>query len=165
LSFDRYRDGKYGRLRNGRSVMATNRQDNDWLNQIRRLYDEDKLKLQHEEEQRQMQARRAVDELLNRSKAHELLRQVQKALLNGAGILKVLDKTKEYDRAVVLMWHGPISAARRPDIAGEDYSYILVGVRQGKLWVNGKPISEPSPEALKVGLLEACKRPQLGRAK
>src|SRR5512136_1964255 len=100
--------------------METNYQDNDWLNQIRRLYDEDKLKLQYEEEQRQMQARQAVDELLSRSKAHELLRQVQKALLNGAGVLKVLNKTGEYDQAVVLMWHGPISAARRPDIANED---------------------------------------------
>ena len=145
--------------------MATNQQDNDWLNQIRRLHDEDKLKLQHEEEQRQMQARQAVDELLSRSKAHELLRQVQKALLNGAGLLRVLNKTEEYDRAVVLMWHGPISAARRPDVVNEDYSYILVGVKQGKLWVNGRPISEPTLEALKAGLLEACKRPQLGRAK
>ncbi len=145
--------------------METNQHDNDWLNQIRRLHDEDKLRLQHEEEQRQMQARQAVDELLSRSKAHELMRQVQKALLSGSGVLRVLNKTDEYDQAIVLMWHGPISAARRPDIAGEDYSYILVGVKQGKLWVNGKPISEPAPEALKVGLLEACKRPQLGRVK
>ena len=79
--------------------------------------------------------------------------------------MRVLNKTEDYERAIVLMWHGPISAARRPDIAGEDYSYILVAVKHGKLWVNGKPISEPTPEALKVGLLEACKRPQLGRAK
>ncbi len=145
--------------------METNPQDNEWLDQIRRLHDEDKLRLQREEEQRQMQARQVVDELLSRSKAHELMRQVQKALLNGAGVLRVLDKTEDYDRAVVLMWHGPISAARRPDIANEDYSYILVAVKKGKLWVNGQPISGPTPEALKAGLLEACKRPQLGRAK
>ncbi len=145
--------------------METNPQDNDWLAQIRRLHDDDKLRVQREEAQSQMQARQAVDELLSRSKAHELMRQVQKALLNGAGVLRVLNKTEDYDRAIVLMWHGPISAARRPDIAGEDYSYILVAVKHGKLWVNGKPISDPTPEALKVGLLEACKRPQVGRAK
>ncbi len=145
--------------------METNPQDNDWLAQIRRLHDDDKLRVQREEAQSQMQTRQAVDELLSRSKAHELMRQVQKALLNGAGVLRVLNKTEDYERAIVLMWHGPISAARRPDVVGEDYSYILVAVKHGKLWVNGKPISAPTPEALKVGLLEACKRPQLGRAK
>ncbi|GAB4434178.1 MAG: hypothetical protein Fur0044_31600 [Anaerolineae bacterium] len=149
-------------------LIQANRTDDDWLNQLKQLHDEDKLRLQGEQEQeqeRQAQARRHIAvKLLGQSKAHELLRQVQKALLNGGGILKVLDQSEEYDQAIVLMWQGSISAARKPDKANEDYSYILVGVRDNKMWVNGTVIAKPTPEVLKINLLEACKKPRRSRA-
>ena len=149
-------------------IIEASRADDDWLNQIKQLHDEDKLRLQGEQEQeqeRQAQARRDVAmKLLGQSKAHELLRQVQKALLNGGGILKVLDQSEEYDQAIVLMWQGSISAARKPDKANEDYSYILVAVRDNKIWVNGTALAKLTLEALKLSLLEACKKPRRSRA-
>jgi hypothetical protein len=35
----------------------------------------------------------------------------------------------------------------------------LIGVRQGKLYVNHKEVELDSPEALKVALVEAAKKP------
>jgi hypothetical protein len=149
-------------------LIQPSRADDDWLNQIKQLHEEDKRRLQGEqklEQERQVQARRDIAiKLLGQSKAHELLRQVQKALLNGKGLLKVLDQSEEYDQAIVLMWQGSISAARTPDKANEDYSYILVGVKENKVWVNGTALAQPTPEALKVSLLEACKKPRRSRA-
>jgi hypothetical protein len=61
---------------------------------------------------------------------------------------------------LTLVWQGPVSRARKPDPddpAG--YSYILVGVREGRLWVNGKPLAEATPEALKAALLQAARKP------
>ncbi len=145
-------------------AISVGQKTDEWLSQIRRLHDEDRLKLQREQEQQQSQSRQeAAAELLRQSKAHELLRYVQKALLNGAGLLQVLGQSEEYDEAIVLMWQGAVSAARKPNNVNEDYSYILVGVKKNKVWVNGKAISEVTSEALKAGLLEVCKSPSRGR--
>jgi hypothetical protein len=143
-----------------------NHASDTWLDQIRRLYEEDKLRLQAEQAHEQPAPAQpdTAANLLGQTKAHLLLRQVQKALLNGGGLLEVLDQPEDYDRAIVLMWQGPISAARKPDQAGEDYNYVLVGVRQTKVWVNGKAIREPTPEALRLSLLAACKKPRRSRA-
>ncbi|MFZ0548561.1 MAG: hypothetical protein WAM60_24140 [Candidatus Promineifilaceae bacterium] len=149
-------------------LIQPSRADDDWLNQIKLLHEEDKLRLQGEQDQeqeRQAQARRDLAmKLLRQSKAHELLSQVQKALLNGKGILEFLDQSEEYDQAIVLMWQGSISAARNPDKANEDNSYILVGVRDNKIWINGTAMAKATPAALKVSLLEACKEPRRSRA-
>jgi hypothetical protein len=146
-------------------IGEASRADDAWLNQIKQLHDEDKLRLleqQEQQQERQAQARRDIaTKLLGQSKAHELLRQVQKALLNGGGLLKVLDQSEDYDQAIVLMWQGSISAARKPDKANEEYSYILVGVKDNKVWVNGTAIAKPTPEVLKISLLEACKKPDV----
>jgi len=147
-------------------ALESSQKTDDWLGQIRQLHEDDKLKLQREQEQKQAQSRQeAATELLRQCKAHELLRQAQRALLNGAGVLNVFEQTEEYDQTLILMWQGNLSAARKPDNVNEDYNYILIGVRRNKVWVNGKAISEVTPEALKVGLLEACKTPRRGRTR
>jgi hypothetical protein len=88
---------------------------------------------------------------------------VQKVLLGGQGTLDILADVSDYERVVTLVWQGPISAARRPNPEDpQEISYILVGVRQGKLWVNGKKLSPGTPETLKKALIEACENP--GRA-
>ena len=140
--------------------------DSEWLNQLRHLREADRLKQPSAEEQKeQIQTeQRQASELLRRSRAHELLRQVQKALLGGQGLLDIFERKGQYDRVLTLVWQGPISAARKPDPDDPaQYNYILVGIRQGKLWVNGKSLPEATPEALKAALLEACKKP--GRQK
>ncbi len=63
------------------------------------------------------------------------------------------------------MWQGPISSAREPDRVEESYSYILVGVQEGQVWVNGQALPKPDPEAMKAALLQASKAPLQGHAK
>lgn len=138
----------------------------EWLEQLHQLHEADKAKRQAEtkpEEQQNLEPDQA-SELLRQSKAHELLRQVQKVLLDGEGTLDIFDRAGDYERAITLVWQGPISAARKPDPDDpEVYNYILVGVRQGKLWVNGKRLASATPEKLKAALLQASKKP--GREK
>jgi hypothetical protein len=139
-------------------------QDHDtgeaWLEPIRQLYEADKLRLQAEQAREKQAEPDAAAKLLSQTQAHLLMRQVQRALLNGGGRLEIVEQPEDYDRAIVLMWQGPISAAHRPDRAGEDYGYILVAVRQNKVWVNGQAISAATPEALKAALVQACKKPR-----
>jgi hypothetical protein len=133
----------------------------DWLAQLRQLHEADKTKRETalpllSEPPPQNQAA----ELLRQLQAHQLLRQVQKALLGGQGTLDIFDRAGDYDRMISLVWQGPISAARKRDPNDpEPYNYILVGVRQDKVWVNGKPLSEATPEALKTALVEASRKP------
>ena len=142
----------------------------DWLEELGQLHEADKTKHQAEtpakkqqQQKKQAQRDKAID-LLRQSQAHELLRQVQKTLLAGQGTLDIFDHASDYDRVITLIWQGPISAAHRPNPEDpEVYNYVLVGVRQDKLWVNGKQVPSATPEALKVALLKACKNP--GRAK
>lgn len=142
----------------------------DWLEQLRQLHEADRVsqetkfdKEQQKQEERQERQKQA-SEILRQSKAHELLRQVQKTLLAGQGLLDIFDRASDYDRVISLVWQGPISAARKPDPDDPaEYQYILVGVRQGKLWVNGKQIPAATPETLKTALLKASKKP--GREK
>ncbi len=138
----------------------------NWLAQLRQLHDDDRARLEAEAAQQQQQAQQelaqqdTITALLKDSRAHELLRQVQKALLDGNGTLTVYDKARTFDKAIVLAWQGPISAARRPVTDSSDpVFYILIGVRQGQLWVNKQPVKLPTPAALKAALLEAAKNP------
>jgi hypothetical protein len=135
----------------------------DWLDQLRKLHDADKARSQAKSKEQQVQKSHASD-LLRQSQAHKLLRQVQKVLLSGQGTLDIFDRTGDYERVISLVWQGPISNARKPNPDDpEPYNYILVGVRNGKLWVNGKALSAPTPEALKVALVQASQKP--GREK
>lgn len=131
----------------------------DWLDQLRKLHEADKARHQARRKEHQVQKSHASD-LLRQSQAHKLLRQVQKVLLNGQGTLDIFDRTGDYERVISLVWQGPISKARKPNPDDpEPYHYILVGVRQGKLWVNGKALSAPTPETLKLALVGASQKP------
>ncbi len=140
----------------------TNDVDSNWVAQLRQLHDTDKTRRQAETSQ-QLRIRTQYQkeaELMRHSRAHALLRHVQQTFLDGEGIIKVFENVEGYTLVLVLMWQGPISSARRPDRLEEPYSYISVGVKEGKLWVNGKPLPNVTPKALKAGLLQACKDPQ-----
>jgi len=136
----------------------------DWAAQLRQLYEADKAKREavvEKEEISRQQKQDQVIALLQNSRAHELLRVVQKNLLDGKGALSVYEKPRKYDRAIVLAWQGPISKAQRPNPKSpENYNYILVGVQNGKLWVNNQAINTPTPDILQAALLEAAKNPK-----
>jgi hypothetical protein len=133
----------------------------DWLQQLQQLHAADKAKRQAGTPRAETQpAPSPASELLRQSQAHALLRQVQKALLNGGGVLDIFDRAGDYERVITLAWQGPISAARKPDPDDPaPYHYILVGVRQGSLYVNGRKLKATTPEALKAALLWAGKNP------
>jgi hypothetical protein len=133
----------------------------DWLQQLQQLHEADKAERQTKTAQDDTQPLPTpASDLLRQSNAHTLLRQVQKALLGGGGILDIFDRAGQYERVITRAWQGPISAARKPNPNDPTpYRYILVGVREGKLYVNGKKLKETSPEALKAALLWAGKNP------
>lgn len=141
----------------------------DWLHQLEELYEADKAREQAKIEQAQQSEQARLDqavELLRQVRAHELLRLMQKHLLNGGGSVGIFEKSGEYDRAVVLAWQGPLSKARRANPKDpEDYQYIAVGVREGTLLVNGQPVSPATPTRLKAALLEAAKNPAISKRK
>ncbi len=137
----------------------------DWLTQLQQLHDDDKAKNQTPPEALdlsvlQKDKHKKAIKLLHKSKAHELLRQMQKTLLGGGGALDIHEQASDYERVISLVWQGPLSAARRPDPDDpEPYSYITVGVRDQALWVNGKRVAKATPAALKAALLQAAKKP------
>lgn len=97
---------------------------------------------------------------LRQSQAHKLLRQVRSVLLQDNGTIDIFDESDKYDRVISLVWQGPISNARRPDSNDPaDFSYIMIGAKGKRLYVNHKPLKKTSPEALKAALLQAAKKP------
>lgn len=138
----------------------------NWLDELHQLHEQDKASQQAAVEpldlsvlSAQQSAKQAAD-LLRQADALNLLRQVQKALLDGKGVLDVFEKTERYERAISLSWQGPISAAHKPNRKNpEEYQYILIGVREDKLYVNDKEVTPITSEGLKVALVEAAKKP------
>lgn len=105
-------------------------------------------------------------DLLSQCKAHDLLRQMQKALLDGEGLLNAPVSQNQYERVMTLVWQGPVYDARKPqEDDQEEMYYILVGVRKGQVYVNGKKVNPITPEALKPMLVEAAKSPGVIKAK
>jgi hypothetical protein len=139
--------------------------NDNWLDELRQLHELDKANHQAAVEQLDLsilpsQRNKEAADLLRQVDALNLLRQVQKALLNGKGVLDIFEQTKRYERAISLAWQGSISAARKPDPKNpEAYQYILIGVRRGKLYVNDKEVTPVTSEALKRALVEAAKKP------
>jgi len=133
-----------------------------WLDQLRRLYDEDKAKHVAEKPKKpEKPPPSRANEILRKSQAHQSLRDVQKFLLNGGGTLDIFDRGSDYERGITLAWQGPISEARKPDINDpEPYNYIVVGVRNDALWVNGKRLADTKPDTLKEALLAASQNPE-----
>jgi hypothetical protein len=136
----------------------------DWLDQLYQLRKVDAAKQEEgssKPAQQPAPRQYRASDILRRCEAHKLLRRVQEALLEGGGTLDVFERAGSYERAIALVWQGPISAARRPNPEDpEDYQYIVVGAQKGKLYVNGKRVSSITPEALKTALLEASKKPK-----
>ena len=90
--------------------------NDDWLDQLNQIREADKAKHQPKTEaELAPPPQNLAVELLRQIKAHELLRQVQRALLGGQGTLDTFDRAQDYDRLLALVWQGPISEARRPD--------------------------------------------------
>lgn len=139
----------------------------NWLEQLRQIHDADKIRQQAlAAKAEQAEQQNAAAELLRRHRAHELLRLVQKNLLDGKGLLTVVEQPRKFDRAVVLTWQGPVSEARRPDPkSDEDYQYILIGVKQGRVWVNNQLVKPATPGSLQAALLEAAKNPAVQKPK
>ncbi|HEX9925008.1 MAG TPA: hypothetical protein VGD99_20300 [Anaerolineae bacterium] len=137
----------------------------EWLDELKELHDKDKAEQQPKRQNlKQPDKLQQAEAIMRQSMAHQLLRQVQKALLSGKGVVEIYDGASQYDRAIALIWQGPISAARKPNPNdSKDYRYILVGVRDGKMWVNGKSLPAATPDALKAALLEASKDPSRGK--
>ena len=138
----------------------------DWLRQLRQLHEADKARIEaeaHKIEASQQQEQARLDKavaLLRGARAHELLRQVQKALLDGQGTLGLHENPKDYDRAIVLAWTGSIGNAKRPDFkSAEPYYYIMVAVRDDQLWINDQVLPVSNSEAMKRALLEAARNP------
>ncbi|MEM7346837.1 MAG: hypothetical protein AAF485_21570 [Chloroflexota bacterium] len=135
----------------------------DWLDQLQQIRDEDQA--EHDAVTRKKQAKveqhnKALD-LLRKYHVHELLRQIQKTLLSGHGTLDIFDIPHKYERVITLSWQGPVSAARKPATKDDEpYNYIMVGVRQGHLWINDKKIKKPNEQTIKAALLEACRKPK-----
>lgn len=135
----------------------------DWLTELRQLHEADKQKHQEKTQELDLsilrRSEQAVD-LLNKCQAYRLLRRAQQALLDGKGQIDISENTEKYERVVSLVWQGPISNARMPRLEdSEDYQYIAVGARGGKVYVNEKLLEPVAPEALKLVLVKASKKP------
>jgi hypothetical protein len=145
----------------------------NWLDALTEIRQEDKAK--HETESKtetsdldlsvigqQNQATR----LLSLCDAHKLLRRVQTLLLGGKGMIDVFDRTTDYERAIALVWQGPVSKARLPNPQDpEPYQYILVGATLRKVYVNKRELEFVTPEALKEALVWAARNPLQWRPK
>lgn len=141
--------------------------DTNWLDTLAKIRQNDKA--EHESDTKanslgldlsvlgkQNQAAR----LLSICDAHNLLRRVQGVLLAGKGTVDIFDRTKEYERAIALVWQGPVSQACIPNPQNpEPYQYILVGATSSKIFVNGQELDFITPEALKRALVWAAENP------
>jgi hypothetical protein len=137
----------------------------DWLDDLRQ-FREEKLEASLPKITAYQPPPLTADDLFRQCRALELLRQVQKALLGGEGLLNVPIQQKQYEKVFTLVWQGPIYAARKPEENTDDDMYfILVGVKKNQVYVNGKKLAEITPEALKVMLVEAAKSPGVIKGK
>lgn len=134
------------------------RDDDDWGSQLRQLYEADKARRQAQEPSEAAPEPEVVAaQLLQRCRAHDLMRQLQKTLLNGGGNLRFYEQVGGYVQAVALMWSGPVSAATKPPRIEDVDAAIIVGANEEGVFVNDSRLSEVSPEALKRALLERAR--------
>jgi hypothetical protein len=128
--------------------------DDEWGSELRQLYEVDRERRQAQEKREAAPTSAIVAaRLLQRCRAHELMRQLQKTFLNGRGNLRFYEQVGGYAQAVALMWSGPISAATNPQRIEDVDAAIIVGASEEGVFVNDAPLSEASPEALKQALL------------
>jgi hypothetical protein len=92
--------------------------------------------------------------------AHNALRRLNQVLLGGKGLIDVFDSTKTFDYVIGVVWQGSVAKPLRPNPNNPgDYSFILVGCKADKVYVNGQVLDLNTPEALKQALVEAAKNP------
>lgn len=132
--------------------------DEEWLAQLRAIYEADRVK-------RESLAAQAVEpaaelsaaDLLQQCNAHGLVRQVQRALLNGGGKIQFYEDVGGYEQAIVLIWSGPISDAAAPAEIKDVDASLIVGANDDGVFVNDRKLSNPSPQALQTALLEMAR--------
>lgn len=92
--------------------------------------------------------------------AHNILRRTNQVLLQNKGVIDFVDSNTKFDYVLGLVWQGTIGKPRRPnpDDLG-DYSYIMVGCKAGKVYVNDRVLRSNTPESLKAALVDAAKNP------
>ncbi len=139
----------------------------NWLDALIEIRQDDKA--QHEAEAKEETSeldlsvigkQNQATRLLSMCDAHKLLRRVQSLLLDGKGMIDVFDRTNDYERAIALVWQGPVSQARIPNPQDpEPYQYILVGATSRKVYVNKRELEFSTPEALKEALVWAARNP------
>jgi hypothetical protein len=134
----------------------------DWLDELENIRKDDEAK--HKKENIKPPVLSSHEQAVNALKAcdaHNLLRRMQNVLLLGKGLIDIFDRTNEYDRAITLVWQGPISKARIPNTEDSAaFQYIMVGANGSKVFVNGRPIKSNTPEILKKALVWAAKNPK-----
>lgn len=102
--------------------------------------------------------------LLSQVDALKSLRKVRSVLLKNKATIDTFDQSKQYDQVMALIWQGSIANPSTPNPDdNSEYFYILVGVKRGRVYVNGKQISANTPEALKAALVTAAKNTGIQR--
>ena len=131
--------------------------EQEWLSELRELHEADKA-YHHAEEKRQAPPEPEVvaERLLEKCDAHQLMRQVQKVLLNGGGKLQFFEDVGGYHRAIVLMWQGPVSAASALVRLEDVEAAIIVGANEEGVFVNDRLLPDASVEALRHRLLKVA---------
>jgi hypothetical protein len=129
-----------------------------WLDQLAQLREEDAAK--QRANPASASAASPAPDLIMKLGVVSLLSQINQILLKGVGSLVEVAETDDYDRAAILAWQGTISAAIKLEDFNGPYRYIIVGLKDGQLWINGTSLVEPAIPDLKVLLLAACRDPR-----
>ena len=132
--------------------------EENWLAQLRQIHETDKAQRQAPEHDATDEAQPTAEQYLRQCRAHELLRQVQKTLLDGGGSLQIYQDVGGYEQVIILMWEGPISAAAKPARIDEVEASIIVGANAQGIFVNDEPLSDISPEGLRERLLNTARK-------
>ncbi|MCB9098237.1 MAG: hypothetical protein H6632_01765 [Anaerolineales bacterium] len=145
-------------------------QNDDWLTELQLIREEAKAEQREKQaahEAKVAQLKSTVD-LLKQVNGLEFLRDIQKNVLNGQGLLEQLDDTGKYDRALALKWDGSIAAPTRPKEEGQAQHGILIGVTKDQLFVNENLVSPATSQSLQkslIQLLRSLDKPQQAEAK
>lgn len=145
-------------------------QNDDWLKELQLIREEAKAEQREKQAEREAKAAqlKSTVDLLKQVNGLEFLRDIQKNVLNGQGLLEQLDDTGKYERALALRWDGPMAAPTRPKDEGQAQHGILIGVAKNQLFVNENLVSPATSQALQKSLLQLLRnldKPQQAEAK
>ena len=131
-------------------------QNDDWLTELQLIREEAKAEQREKQAAREAQAAqlKSTVDLLKQVNGLEFLRDIQKNVLNGQGLLEQLDDTGKYERALALRWDGSIAAPTRPKEGEQAQHGILIGVTKDQLFVNENRVSPATAQTLQKSLLQ-----------